>query len=143
MLDQEAPQGYSIWEHISTPDYSNARVCIIGDAAHTASPWQGAGAGLAVEDALIIGSLLGSISSSKELEAAFQAFDAVRRPRCQAVIDSSKEAGRLFCGQNPDVGTSADKLGNALGPLFAYIEELDLVAHKQAAQNEFQRFLRS
>jgi salicylate hydroxylase len=130
-----------MWEHKSTPTYANARVCIIGDAAHTASPWQGAGAGLVVEDALILGSLLRNISSVEEINAAFISFDAVRRPRCQAVVDSSREAGRVFCGQNPDVGTSAERMGNSLGPLFAHIEELSLETHKQAAHDEFQKLI--
>jgi hypothetical protein len=70
-----------------------------------------AGAGLVVEDALILGSLLGSISSIRDLDAAFKVFDIVRRPRCQAIIDSGRETSQVFCGKNPDTGLDADKIG--------------------------------
>ncbi|KAI1849071.1 hypothetical protein JX265_013086 [Neoarthrinium moseri] len=135
MLEQENPREYSMWDHKSTPAYARGRACIVGDAAHTTTPWQGAGAGLAIEDALVLGHLLSNVSSPQELEDAFKAFDKVRRPRCQAVIDSGRATGRLFCGQNPDVGLSAEKMGNALGPLFAHLDTLSLDSHKEAALN--------
>ncbi|KAH8891216.1 salicylate hydroxylase [Thozetella sp. PMI_491] len=141
VLDQKDPYGYSQWEHKSTPTYANGRVCIIGDAAHSPSPWQGAGAGLVVEDALILGSLLRSTSSVGELEAAFGAFDAVRRPRCQGVVDSSSETGRAFCGQIPDVGVNRDRMGEAIGPLFASLYDINLEEHKRAAEDELQERL--
>ncbi|KAI1868447.1 uncharacterized protein JN550_006363 [Neoarthrinium moseri] len=135
MLEQENPREYSMWDHKSTPAYARGRACIVGDAAHTTTPWQGAGAGLAIEDALVLGHLLSNISSPQEIEDAFKAFDQVRRPRCQAVIDSGRATGRLFCGQDPDVGLSAEKMGNALGPLFAHLDTLSLDSHKEAALN--------
>lgn len=139
MLGQQNPNGYSMWEHKSTPTYSNGRVCIVGDAAHTVSPWQGAGAGLAIEDALVLGHLLSNISSVGDLEAVFRAFDAVRRPRCQSVVDSSRATGQLLCGQTPDIGVAAGKMGEALGPLFVHIDALSLEAHKKKALDKLQK----
>lgn len=141
MLDQETPMGYSIWEHKTTPTYARGHVCIVGDAAHTTSPYQGAGGGLAVEDALILGNLLSSISSVSGLEAAFKAFDAVRRPRCQAVIDSSRATGQLLCGENPDIGVDPKGMGEELDLLFSHIDALDIEAHKQASLVALKRYL--
>lgn len=141
MLDQETPIGYSIWEHKRTPAYARGRVCIIGDAAHTTSPYQGAGGGLAVEDALILGNLLGKISKVSEIEAAFKAFDTVRRPRCQAVIDTSRATGQLLCGQNQDIGVDAMGMAAELDSLFGHIDALDIEAHNQAALDELRRCL--
>ncbi|KAI1760780.1 FAD/NAD(P)-binding domain-containing protein [Hypoxylon sp. FL1150] len=141
MLDQENPAGYSIWEHKTTPTYSHGRACLVGDAAHTTSPYQGAGGGLAIEDAFILGNLLSIISSTAELEAAFKAFDAVRRPRCQKVIDTSRASGQLFSGQNLDVGIDAEKMAIEMSVLFEHIDALDLQAHKQAALDELRRQL--
>ncbi|KAK6829490.1 hypothetical protein PG987_010074 [Apiospora arundinis] len=92
------------------PTYANNRVCIIGDAAHATSPWQGAGAGLVIEDAFILGRLIADISSVGEINAAFRAFDAIRRPRCQRVIDAGRETGRLFCGQHETAGLDPERL---------------------------------
>ncbi|KAK8047889.1 FAD/NAD(P)-binding domain-containing protein [Apiospora saccharicola] len=133
ILDQEDPMGYAEWEHKSTPTYANNRVCIIGDAAHATSPWQGAGAGMVIEDAFILGHLIGNISSAEDINAAFSTFDAVRRPRCQRVIDAGRETGRLFCGQDEVAGLNPAKLGEALGRTFAHVGGLELKTHKEEA----------
>ncbi|KAI0532348.1 FAD/NAD(P)-binding domain-containing protein [Xylaria digitata] len=142
ILDQESPIAYSIWEHKSTPTYARGRVCIIGDAAHTASPYQGAGGGLAVEDALVLGSVLSKISSVGELEAAFKAFDAVRRPRCQAVIDNSRATGQLLCGRNPEIRVNPTGMAAELGVLFGHIDALDIETHKELALDELKANLK-
>ncbi len=100
MLDQPYPQGYSQFEHKTTPTYAHKRVCLVGDAAHASSPWQGAGAGQALEDAMILGELFANIQSPEDINAAFSAYDMMRRPRCQQVIDSSRGTGAICCGQH-------------------------------------------
>ncbi|KAK3314591.1 hypothetical protein B0H66DRAFT_627221 [Apodospora peruviana] len=94
-------RGYSEFEHKTTPTYSYGNVCIMGDAAHATTPWQGAGAGQAFEDAMILGTLLRNISSADDINAASRAYDAIRRPRCQRVIDSSQAMGDICCVQDP------------------------------------------
>ncbi|KAK3380563.1 hypothetical protein B0T24DRAFT_522254, partial [Lasiosphaeria ovina] len=71
------PQGYSQWEHKSTPKYARGRVYIVGDAAHATTPGQGAGVGQAFEDAAVLGALFGSVARPEDIDAAFKAFDAV------------------------------------------------------------------
>ncbi|KAK7955858.1 FAD/NAD(P)-binding domain-containing protein [Apiospora aurea] len=141
ILEQEDQKGYAIWEHKSTPTYVNNRVCIIGDAAHATTPWQGHGAGLVIEDAFILGHLIGNISSAGEINAAFRAFNAVRRPRCQRVIDAGRETGRLFCGQDEAVGLNPGKLNEALGRTFAHVGNLELNPHKEEALVAIQKLL--
>ncbi|KAK0716926.1 hypothetical protein B0T26DRAFT_645322 [Lasiosphaeria miniovina] len=143
VLDQADPQGYSQWEHKSTPTYANGRVCIIGDAAHATSPWQGAGAGQAFEDALILGFLLGNdhVKRRADIEAAFKAFDVVRRPRCQQVIDSSRGTGAIMCGQNPDVGLDPARVRAAFAGRWSFIFSLDLDEYRQDALKKMREFL--
>ncbi|XDG06785.1 hypothetical protein ABKA04_006400 [Annulohypoxylon sp. FPYF3050] len=133
MLDQDDPQGYSQWEHKLTKTYANGHVCIAGDAAHATTPWQGSGAGLAVEDAMVLGTLFREVTSSKDIPAAFKAYDQIRKPRCQRVIDSSREIARIFCGRNPEIGLDPDKLREAIRPRWDFIHELDMEAHKAEA----------
>ncbi|KAM7213270.1 hypothetical protein V8F06_011336 [Rhypophila decipiens] len=57
MFNQPDPQAYSQFEHKVTPTYYRNKVCLVGDAAHATTPWQGAGAGQAFEDAMILGVL--------------------------------------------------------------------------------------
>ncbi|KAI1413395.1 FAD/NAD(P)-binding domain-containing protein [Hypoxylon sp. FL1857] len=143
ILDQEDPKGYAIWEHKSTPTYANNRVCIVGDAAHTTSPWQSAGAGMAIEDAFILGHLLDNVSSVGEINAAFKAFDTLRRPRCQRVIDTGRQTGRLFCGQDEVAGLDPKKLNESLGLTFAHVGALNLEPHKNDALKTMRVFLGS
>lgn len=97
------------------------------------TPWQGAGAGQAFEDVTVLGALLGRATSAKGVEAAFRAYDAVRRPRCQQVIDSSRGTGQIMCGRGKDVGLDPDGLRSALAARWDFIFALDLEAHKQEA----------
>ncbi|KAK3381103.1 salicylate hydroxylase [Podospora didyma] len=134
---------YSRWEQKSTPTYASGRVCIVGDAAHATSPWQGAGAGQAFENAVVLGALLGGINITRatDLAAAFKEFDAVRRPRCQQVIDSSRGTGVIMCGREPDVGLDPDRMRAALAGHWSFIFSLDLDGHKADALERMKEFL--
>lgn len=68
------------------PSFSNGFVCIVGDSAHEITPSQGAGAGQAFEDAVILASLWEQIPSAGDIEAAFETCDIFRRPRGQQTI---------------------------------------------------------
>ncbi|KAI0879769.1 FAD/NAD(P)-binding domain-containing protein [Hypoxylon argillaceum] len=141
ILDQEDPKGYAQWEHKSTPTYANNRACIVGDAAHATSPWQDAGAGISIEDAFIMGRLFSNISTAAEIEAAFKAFDALRRPRCQQMVDNGRRIGRLFCGQDETAGVDAEKLSRELGLMFGPLGAFELKLHKEDALSRMQEFL--
>ncbi|KAI1370545.1 FAD/NAD(P)-binding domain-containing protein [Hypoxylon crocopeplum] len=143
ILDQEDPKGYAIWGRKSTPTYANNQVCIVGDAAHTTAPWQSAGAGMAIEDAFILGHLLSNVSSVGEINGAFRAFDALRRPRCQRVIDTGRKTGRLFYGQDEVARLDPKKLNESLGLTFAHVGALNLESHKNDALETMRAFLGS
>ncbi|ETS82717.1 hypothetical protein PFICI_04593 [Pestalotiopsis fici W106-1] len=131
---------YAQWEHKITPTYANDRVCLMGDAAHASTPWMGAGAGMALEDAMVLGKLIANITSPDDIAAAFQAYDAIRRPRCQKVVDTSRDTGRLFCGQ---FGLDAADIRSRISTRWNFILFLDMEAHIQEALGEFSRFKHS
>jgi 2-polyprenyl-6-methoxyphenol hydroxylase-like FAD-dependent oxidoreductase len=62
------------------------RAIVIGDAAHTTTPHMAAGAGIAVEDSIVLAELLGT---SPSVGAAFAAFMQRRFERCRLVVDNS------------------------------------------------------
>jgi salicylate hydroxylase len=72
---------WSPWEHNTTPNYAKGTVCIVGDAAHATPPWQGAGAGQALEDAIILSALFREAKKKEDVENVLKAFHAVRRSR--------------------------------------------------------------
>jgi salicylate hydroxylase len=135
MLESSTIEAFSYVEHKSTSTYANGRVCVIGDAAHNTSFWQGATWPLTAEDAFILGSLFNSSSftSNADISNVFKAFDAVRRPRCQEVIDKSRETGLLSCHHKGDLGLSPSQLGDMIRNLSAPLYDIDLEAHKKSA----------
>ena len=68
------------------------RVILIGDAAHPTTPQLASGAGIAVEDALVLAE---ELAATRSVPDAFDAFVARREERCRLVVDSSIEIGRL------------------------------------------------
>lgn len=74
---------------LPSPWYSG-RVILIGDAAHTATPHMAAGAGIAIEDAIVLAEVLQRDHASAE---AFNAFMTRRFERCRVVIDNSFQLG--------------------------------------------------
>lgn len=64
----------------------NGRVLLIGDAAHATTPHLGQGAGMAIEDAVVLGDLLSRDESVPEL---LEAFMTRRFERCKFISQSS------------------------------------------------------
>lgn len=83
--------------------YASGRVALAGDAAHASSPFHGAGAGMGVEDALVICELLaGGLGAGPDgvppgqLAAALRAYSDVRIPRTQWLVESSRQMGDMY-----------------------------------------------
>ena len=129
--------GYYNLKHKRTPTYANGYVCIISDAAHAITPWQGAGAGQAFEDAAVRGALFRHVSTRADIQAAFKAFGTVRRPRCRQIMDSSREMGRIMCGLSGDTGVSVQEMRNALKRRWEFIHGLNLKRHEEEALKGF------
>ena len=75
------------------PRWSRGRVILLGDAAHAPLPHQGQGAGLAIEDAYALGTLLAK-GGLKDYQSAFQAFENLRKRRAWLVQAYSRVAGQ-------------------------------------------------
>lgn len=112
----------------------------MGDAAHAMTPWQGAGAGQAIEDAMILEILLKEVKESRQIGAAFKAYDEVRRPRTQKVVASSMVTGRMMFGREPEIGLDVEKMRAAIAPRWDFIYNFDLAGHKKAALTAMRKF---
>ncbi len=80
------------------PPWHCGRAVLIGDAAHATTPHLASGAGLAVEDALVLAELLGS---GLPLDDALARFTARRYDRCRMVVENSVRLGELEMGRSP------------------------------------------
>jgi 2-polyprenyl-6-methoxyphenol hydroxylase-like FAD-dependent oxidoreductase len=68
------------------------RVLLVGDAAHATTPHIGFGAGLAVEDAVV---LADELAKDRNIPAAFARFTDRRYDRAKFVIETSVHMGEL------------------------------------------------
>lgn len=55
----EKPDVWALFDHPPARTYWKGRMCLLGDSAHASTPHQGAGAGMALEDAFVLSKLLG------------------------------------------------------------------------------------
>ncbi|KAF2656265.1 FAD/NAD(P)-binding domain-containing protein [Lophiostoma macrostomum CBS 122681] len=123
---------------VDAPTYAKGHACIMGDAAHCMTPWQGSGAGMAIEDAMILETLLREVTDPAEIPAAFRAYDEVRRPRTQRVVHSSYGTGLILSGRGSDTRLDKDKISQALPPRWGFIYEFDMKEHKRDALTAFE-----
>jgi 2-polyprenyl-6-methoxyphenol hydroxylase-like FAD-dependent oxidoreductase len=75
---------------LSMPRWHDHRVCLIGDAAHAATPSGGQGASLALEDAMVLAQCIRDIDAPAQ---AFTAFERARRQRVEAIVRQSRRNG--------------------------------------------------
>jgi len=94
-----------ITSHILRPPWHRGRVILVGDAAHTTTPHMAAGAGIAVEDAVVLAQLL---QSEHMLRVALEKFMTRRFDRCRMVVENSFQLGEWE--KNPNA-RDADPVG--------------------------------
>lgn len=119
----QKPDLWALFDYPPANTYYKRRTCLSGDAAHASTPHQGAGAGMALEDAYVLSHLLGAVRESEDVERAFWAFDKVRRPRSQELVRTSRDAGELYELEKVGVGGDVGRLREDLGTRYKWIWE--------------------
>lgn len=130
----EKPDVWALFDHPPARTYCKGRICLLGDAAHASTPHQGAGAGMALEDAYVLSDLLGSVRTVEGIEAAFRVYDAVRRPRTQKVVTTSRAAGQLYDFEGVGIGDDEEKIRENLENRYRWIWDEDLEVHLNEAK---------
>lgn len=72
--------------------WHRGRVLVIGDAAHTTTPHLATGAGIAIEDAVVLAELIATDLPAAELLARFMAR---RFDRCRLVVETAVKLGEM------------------------------------------------
>jgi salicylate hydroxylase len=106
------PDIWALFNHLPAPIYyaTKPMICLVGDAAHATTPHQGAGAGMCIEDVYILSELLSQCHSKPDIAKAFSSYDAIRRPRSQKLVKTSREAGMLWEFEGEGVGDNLEAL---------------------------------
>uniref|UniRef100_A0A093VHS7 Salicylate hydroxylase n=1 Tax=Talaromyces marneffei PM1 TaxID=1077442 RepID=A0A093VHS7_TALMA len=127
-LIEALPDEQNRWGMFDTLDhpldsYVEGCVAVAGDAAHASTPHHGMGAGMGIEDAIVLVTVLekakqelssytaGTPTSRKiVLSRAFETFDSTRRERSQWLVASSRRQGLLNQWEVPEVRNTDDFL---------------------------------
>ena len=99
--------------------WSQGRVCLLGDAAHATTPNMGQGAGQGVEDAYYFSNIL---SHHSDYEKAFEAFEKERRKKVDYIVNTSWQFGKMA---HSTIGQSFLKLAIKLTPEKTMLKQMD------------------
>lgn len=97
--------------------WAKGRIGLIGDAAHATTPHLASGAGLAVEDALVLAEEMTAASSVAE---GWQRFEERRWERSRLVVETSVRLGQMELAHE-DSGAQTRLFGEAVAALTAPI----------------------
>ena len=84
--------------------WRDGRVTLLGDAAHPTTPTLGQGAGMAIEDGVVLGrelSALASLSAPGSVQAALDSYERKRIPRTSQIVNRSAWLAKLSHVKNP------------------------------------------
>jgi 2-polyprenyl-6-methoxyphenol hydroxylase-like FAD-dependent oxidoreductase len=88
-LEADEQLRFDVIEWVDADRWHVGRVLLIGDAAHAGPPHMGQGGCMAMEDAAVLGEVLGE---AERVEGALEAYVARRRPRTDWVQEQSRAA---------------------------------------------------
>lgn len=84
---------------------------------------------MAIEDAYVLSSLIAhALRARIDITAAFRAYDMVRRPRTQLLVETSREAGRVWSFERHEIGSDLEKVAREVQTRWGWIWEEDLRA---------------
>jgi 2-polyprenyl-6-methoxyphenol hydroxylase-like FAD-dependent oxidoreductase len=107
MLNADSHIVYRPLEALLLPEpWYQGRVVLIGDAAHASTPHLAAGAGMGVEDAVVLAE---ELHRAVSLAQALAAFQQRRFPRCRLVVENSVRLGQI-----EQTGGSREEHGNIM-----------------------------
>lgn len=70
-----------------------------------------------------------------DIENAFRAYDAIRRPRTQNVVKTSRQVAEIYEFENEELGTDIEKIKRTLKTWYNWIWNEDLPQQLKKAQD--------
>ncbi|KGJ06766.1 salicylate hydroxylase [Paracoccus halophilus] len=89
---------WGLFRHPVAAHWQNGRMALIGDAAHPTLPFLAQGAVMAIEDAWVLAACL---DADPDQAAALARFQALRRPRCQRIVEAANANARNYHLRGP------------------------------------------
>jgi salicylate hydroxylase len=95
-----AVDGWRKFALFTLPDggeWTKGAVALLGDAAHAMLPFAAQGAGMAIEDAAVLGKCLAGLGENPaDIPAALKRYGRLRRPRVARVQRAARRQGRIY-----------------------------------------------
>ncbi|KAK4112569.1 FAD/NAD(P)-binding domain-containing protein [Canariomyces notabilis] len=110
MIADDPSASWRALDHDPAPYYTRGRISIFGDAAHTALPFAGNGAGQALEDAAMLNRLFQGVRKLDDINIALATYNCARIERTQKVVELSRKFGRVYAFAEPGIGDDVDKI---------------------------------
>ncbi|SDV51212.1 FAD-dependent monooxygenase [Chitinasiproducens palmae] len=92
----------ALYERDPMPVISQGRLTLLGDACHPMMPFMAQGAGMAIEDAVVLARAIGAADGATGMSEALQRYQAVRTPRTARIQIGSRGNAWLREGGNAD-----------------------------------------
>ena len=141
LLDRPETSAWSLWDQKPAPTFCGGNAVVLGDGAHATTPFQGQGAGQAIEDAFVLGSLFEHVDTPAKIPLAFQAYDKIRRPRSERICQTSREAGELCALRLPGVEDNAKAFKENIDWRMDWIWHRDIAGERDEALIVYNKLL--
>lgn len=94
-----------MWAGVVSLPWTDGRTVLTGDACHATTPHLGYGAGLAIEDGVVLGKVM---SEAQDVASGLQAFVERRFERCSMVVDTALRICKWQQSQTPGFNQAAE-----------------------------------
>lgn len=97
LIELADPNGFRVWklqDIDEAPRWSVNRTVLLGDAAHAVLPFGFSGAGMAIEDSVVLAELLDETVRIGDIPTRLAKFEEVRKPRVARVRETSREIAK-------------------------------------------------
>ncbi|VBB80735.1 Putative salicylate hydroxylase [Podospora comata] len=142
LVARDTSASWAVGDHDNAPVYFKGRVAMLGDAAHASLPFAGNGAAQALEDAAVLDHLFERVKQPSQIEAALGAYDAVRRPRSQDVVDVARMLGRAYAFAERDIHEDPKKARVFFTQAGRFTNEADLTRQNEEAMAKMEDSVR-
>jgi salicylate hydroxylase len=92
----------ALYERDPLPHWSSGRLTLLGDACHPMMPFMAQGAGMAIEDGVVLARLLSDLTDPIDMPGALARYDRARLPRTSRIQIGSRGNNWLRDGGNAD-----------------------------------------
>lgn len=141
MIADETNGSWSYADHDHAPTFFRGRVAAFGDSAHCMTPFAGNGAAQALEDCAVLDSLFSKVKDVSQVEKAFAAYDTIRRPRSQAIVDLSRKFGRAYNYNEEGLRDSPEAMRKFFKEAAFFTNNVDMAKQNDDAMKLFESSL--